>query len=568
MDAHERSCAYNPATRVTHHTTPPDHPTLKSSLSSSSNEQKMMDRGSSTSVVTPLIESSSSSHSSSDSTLDDGEMFHSTSGISSSDVVGDGVRSHEPSTCLGSERTSSNTDKPLADGAEHVIPAGDYQQNHFSDCRDVIFRCAACLDSFSTEEAYLGHIQFEDEPLLQRHLEGSEAFSCQLCQTRCCSEEMKEDHLLSHPTCHKCGEFFADNQALCGHLESGHPVVVCWDCDGIVVETDSLGLHYTESPAHPSCVICGVGMRNSDAMNEQWEVATQMQAPKKNLPSKENEPLREDQNAAGLPSEQPDFVPPPPVMQSIVPLGGPCDGDNSPSRTRTSLFLSPQPPMPAQIEHISEPGEACVISGEQPLDRLDVDVRHYASPSPTPSEHGSDVSRMQVHTTGITNAAINNDIRASSSVSTVSADSSFSDTGRTTSSHSVVFVSADGIPDYIRENGAVLVATSAGSPSSGRTPLRLPSTSSLESLDMVQRIRRVQAQCEERSTSVGSAARPTHSLHCRICFKDPCEEMTATICGHVFCKRCITQAIVAKSECPVCKSATLLYCLFKLDLSG
>lgn len=31
--------------------------------------------------------------------------------------------------------------------------------------------------------------------------------------------------------------------------------------------------------------------------------------------------------------------------------------------------------------------------------------------------------------------------------------------------------------------------------------------------------------------------------------------------------RCITQAVVAKSECPVCKSATLLYCLFKLDLS-
>ncbi|KAI6121212.1 hypothetical protein F5141DRAFT_973116, partial [Pisolithus sp. B1] len=55
-------------------------------------------------------------------------------------------------------------------------------------------------------------------------------------------------------------------------------------------------------------------------------------------------------------------------------------------------------------------------------------------------------------------------------------------------------------------------------------------------------------------------------LHCRICSRDPCEDMTATICGHLFCKRCITQAIVAKSECPVCKSATLLYCLFRLDL--
>ncbi|KII91321.1 hypothetical protein PLICRDRAFT_38071 [Plicaturopsis crispa FD-325 SS-3] len=56
-------------------------------------------------------------------------------------------------------------------------------------------------------------------------------------------------------------------------------------------------------------------------------------------------------------------------------------------------------------------------------------------------------------------------------------------------------------------------------------------------------------------------------LHCRICRKDPCIDTTATMCGHIFCSRCITDEIVSTSRCPVCSTTTLLYCLFRLDLS-
>jgi hypothetical protein len=146
------------------------------------------------------------------------------------------------------------------------------------------------------------------------------------------------------------------------------------------------------------------------------------------------------------------------------------------------------------------------------------------------------------------------------------------------------------MPDYIRENRAVLVAT-AGSPSSGCTPLRLPSSSSLESLDTAGPLTReapVLIATEDATAARTGTGSVTFRLHCRICLRDPCEDMTATICGHLFCKRCvdaliarccvcerrlfvfrrcITQAVVAKSECPVCEGATLLYCLFKLDLS-
>lgn len=147
-----------------------------------------------------------------------------------------------------------------------------------------------------------------------------------------------------------------------------------------------------------------------------------------------------------------------------------------------------------------------------------------------------------------------------------------------------MYVTADSMPEYIRENRAYLVATSAPSqPSSGSTsPVRLPSAlSSLDSLELVPGA----LDSSPPSTVGKNTARSQLRLHCRICNRDPCEDMTATICGHIFCKKfvlylaysmqsltsllcsCITQAVVSNSECPVCKNATLLYCLFRLDLS-
>jgi len=55
-------------------------------------------------------------------------------------------------------------------------------------------------------------------------------------------------------------------------------------------------------------------------------------------------------------------------------------------------------------------------------------------------------------------------------------------------------------------------------------------------------------------------------FHCRLCMADPCDEATATFCGHIFCHSCITQEVMETSRCPVCNAPTLLYCLFRLDL--
>ncbi|TFK28559.1 hypothetical protein FA15DRAFT_43299 [Coprinopsis marcescibilis] len=57
-----------------------------------------------------------------------------------------------------------------------------------------------------------------------------------------------------------------------------------------------------------------------------------------------------------------------------------------------------------------------------------------------------------------------------------------------------------------------------------------------------------------------------HPLHCRECKAETCEDITATMCGHVFCNRCIVNAVIKTSRCPLCSTPTLLYCLFRLDL--
>ncbi|KAF8156785.1 hypothetical protein B0H34DRAFT_750660 [Crassisporium funariophilum] len=71
------------------------------------------------------------------------------------------------------------------------------------------------------------------------------------------------------------------------------------------------------------------------------------------------------------------------------------------------------------------------------------------------------------------------------------------------------------------------------------------------------------------TTPVAASPKPNpHPLHCRVCLADSCDDITASMCGHVFCNRCITDVVIKTSRCPVCMTPTLLYCLFRLDLAA
>jgi Zinc finger, C3HC4 type (RING finger) len=76
------------------------------------------------------------------------------------------------------------------------------------------------------------------------------------------------------------------------------------------------------------------------------------------------------------------------------------------------------------------------------------------------------------------------------------------------------------------------------------------------------------------SPSVGRAQRAVtmsatvkSSFYCRICGTDPCHEITATGCGHMFCHPCIVEEVRENARCPVCNAAVLLFALLKLDIS-
>jgi hypothetical protein len=56
-------------------------------------------------------------------------------------------------------------------------------------------------------------------------------------------------------------------------------------------------------------------------------------------------------------------------------------------------------------------------------------------------------------------------------------------------------------------------------------------------------------------------------FYCRVCQVDPCREITATACGHIFCNACIVEEVRENARCPVCNAAVLLFALLKLDLS-
>ncbi|KIJ05327.1 hypothetical protein PAXINDRAFT_21398 [Paxillus involutus ATCC 200175] len=203
----------------------------------------------------------------------------------------------QPCTCSISQRpptsplsSACDDDKfdDLPDDASSIASGGGDGQDGPAEDFQAACLCIFCSQVFDTDEDLRGHIcasrgtifqfpfhcsfcytQFDDESSLLKHLEEDRiSFRCHLCQMLSCSNDMLQDHLLDHPACCKCGKVFIDDLALCDHVGSEHPIVVCWDCDGAVVEQDSLELHYAVSPEHPSCRFCGVGKRIPDDMEE------------------------------------------------------------------------------------------------------------------------------------------------------------------------------------------------------------------------------------------------------------------------------------------------------------
>lgn len=99
----------------------------------------------------------------------------------------------------------------------------------------------------------------------------------------------------------------------------------------------------------------------------------------------------------------------------------------------------------------------------------------------------------------------------------------------------------------------------------------------------------IASTCASEGAGASGSLSSMPSLHCRACRREMPDDITATMCGHVFCNRygipvaevlthdltrpfprmcrCIVDAVIKTSRCPFCSTPTLLYCLFRLDLA-
>ncbi|KAI6006984.1 hypothetical protein EDD15DRAFT_2537570 [Pisolithus albus] len=390
---------------------------------------------------------------------------------------------------------------------------------------------------------------FADETSLQRHIAQRMAFTCQWCGLQFCFESLLQDHMESHFQCRRCGTSFVNESELLRHTELDHPVVVCWECGGAVILQDNLELHYASE--HPTCAICGVRMKERDLLDE--HVSSEHANAVYPL---ESDRISESEGGRSHCNH---------VTDSQSWSGGIHADDEERNSALPSRSLSPcsQGLSQSAARQVDQP-----LADSDHEKETTSDLRQVPLPSPTPPVNGSGASQSDLHTLVAEETLPHSDAQPASPNSSFlseSYDSASDHTTSTSSSQSVVYVTVDSIPEYARENCAYLVATSAPSvPSSTATsPLRLPSAiSSLDSMELVPPI------SDASTPTTVTPSRNEIRLHCRICSRDPCENMTATICGHIFCNSCITQAIVSKPECPVCKSATLVYCLFRLDLTA
>lgn len=207
--------------------------------------------------------------------------------------------------------------------------------------------------------------------------------------------------------------------------------------------------------------------------------------------------------------------------------------------------------IPMQIrspQFIGSP-QVCTSELEPPAESGDPFTRNLV-PSPTPSEHGS----LRAPSITQDDHSHSGSRPLQSPLTSEGSAGYFSDADRSStpssplSDHSVVFVSADSIPEYVRENRAYLVATSAPSQPSSATSscVHLPSVvTSSDSLPLQQdQNDRAEVPLADSPSTNGQSP-----LHCRVCLRDPCDDATATMCGHIFCNRFVVRLLVCFPPC-------------------
>ncbi|KZT68406.1 hypothetical protein DAEQUDRAFT_727984 [Daedalea quercina L-15889] len=425
----------------------------------------------------------------------------------------------------------------------------------------------------------------------------------------------------SHPKCSRCGGAFRDAAELLEHENAAH-AEHCVLCDQWYSTRQLLSQHFYESFIHPHCFECKMGFAGEEEYLAHLNVTHNPSMPFQPVSKGMTESVRilvtPNQTASQLlaSTRSPDSVSPSALKRRILPLPSRMKSkDSTESMNAVSSISEGKAVTTRDQENVgpSRPGK------ESDVTRSVVNIAIQTDPYEEVEEHVSDTYEY-IHsghdsvTSHFTEVDPNSDVLSaisyvSSPVSavvqvpsalndgenlasefdvagTIEADgprespsarypaaplSNACTFGRSTraSSSSITDVQSTSASSSCRATSASLSVLDVSNvpsintqPKSTSAPPKIEeevvSTISTTTPSATMTTERPVAASASPANTVNQSKPTALSWHCRSCGKDPCEDPTATQCGHIFCRCCIVREIAERLECPVCHKMFLL----------
>ncbi|KAF6757623.1 hypothetical protein DFP72DRAFT_1110200 [Ephemerocybe angulata] len=399
--------------------------------------------------------------------------------------------------------------------------------------------CGACDRPFVNREAMLAHIKgssaphpscdlcgvrFASERALEAHTAAKHLHRCTMCNRDFPAAFSLHDHFRSsrlHPSCHRCGEGCENEAALALHRSTAHVKLQC--CGEVIYEED-LEKHYITSPCHPTCKICGRGFKTIGEL--QIHQCNIPETPPPTASGKTSRPSDVEPRGGANVAEGA-LAPISFVRADQAPRvpGGPSPAGAVPtSEAHTRIPSRSHAPLYKPIRALMLPGqEANTIWGS---------IENRQTSTMPEWRRNRESSSLTTTATAMTLPSGT----GTRSIEEAGSETSFGASSCTTPSN-----------------------TSSSSNGSPVKPLLYKPPTALSTLG---------SSSLRSSTRVAPVTVLRPALHCRLCRADACVDITATMCGHLFCNKCITGEALKTLKCPVCAAPVVLYCLFKLDLSA
>ncbi|TFY51118.1 hypothetical protein EVG20_g11159 [Dentipellis fragilis] len=484
---------------------------------------------------------------------------------------------------------------------------------------------------------------FVDTSAYSQHRESVHTFPCAKCNTKYRSEAGLQQHYQTskaHVKCNRCGEGFYNRYNLNSHMASEHPTI----CEKSFLSLEELDRHNREPAIHPKCQYCGGLFKDASAIIE--HITSEHFLEHMKASSATIAAALESSSTTLRPKSvsDPNMSRSVAVWSKLPPLSAACETQPPPfalppvrpaislvsaSSTRFWQPTTEIPGTPTTISSLTSPPS--VSSEDETI--FPTSESDFGSETDGGEEMASRPSGFSL--------AFNPTIRPAflrASASNTSRDSTVNDSNGSSTTLGGETIRPEppktitpsllaeplfripSCPDYSTQpnvqtsdfpcpsplrpsnsKAKVPLAETPGSsgdlpnfdlitgPNAGEPVEDNASAQSLSPPETPIAIIRDMAAAVAQSPPKEVVPVPRVSFHCRICQVDPCQDITATVCGHLFCNRyecvfllqspkhpltpamnavsCITEEVRRNARCPMCQAVILLFTLLRLDAS-